>query len=259
MLKFLISSFLAAAFCLSAVSAQSQRVTLYVNHGASGAFLSLGANYVPDLASHSFNNRARSTCVTGVWLFYDIVNYNSAGNYNMEYVFGNNYCVSFAGLGAAVSSLRFAGPASDYRLPSLSLYARIYFQGAEEYTEVDLPNLSLNGRIASLIVTGSPNQGWTLYDRANYAGNAICIYPPVTSIYEPAFIYDTTIITVPHNTIASVRRGCFGKVAEYKATQRGFQVVEAAAPAAEMTPEKMEEISQKEAVIVQAKPDPLSK
>lgn len=64
-----IFAVLAVLFCFNIahdVQAQSQRVSLYSGVNQGGQFLNLGASYVADLSGYSFNNLARSACVTGV-------------------------------------------------------------------------------------------------------------------------------------------------------------------------------------------------
>jgi len=187
----------------------NQRATLFSGTGSTGAFINLVETYVPDLNAQSFDNKAYSNCVTGSWLFFENSNYNP-GNALMEYYFGpNNYCSNFQNLGGRVSSARFAGDPKDYRLDSFTLFVGTYFQGTEEYTVSDLGNLNLDNQASSLIVTGrSP---WTVYAQPKFAGDKVCVYPPTSSDYAPAFIYDTNNINIPNRTIRSVRKGCFGQ------------------------------------------------
>jgi len=138
--------------------------------------------------------------------------FNEAGNALMEYVFQSaETCVNFFDIAGYVTSVKFAGHSYDYRQDTITFYTDTYFQALEEYAEFDLPNLSLYGRIASFIITGSSS--WTIYDRTNYAGNAICLQLNPSPYYEPAFVYDTVFLdpTVPHGSIASVRKGCWTK------------------------------------------------
>jgi hypothetical protein len=144
------------------------------------------------------------------WLFYDSPYFNTAGNAAMEYIFRPTYaCSDFQGLGGTVSSARFVGSPQSYASDTITFYELPFFQGAEEYTFTDLPNLYLYGTQASLIVTGK--SGWTLYDRPNYEGESVCVFPPPSDNFQPAFITDTEELTipVPHGTIASVRKGCY--------------------------------------------------
>ena len=128
----------------------------------------------------------------------------------MEYIFQPSYvCTDFNGLGGAVSSVRYVGSAQDYTSDTITFYEGTYFQGAEEYTFTDLPNLNLFGVQSSLVITGK--SGWTLYDRPDFQGQAVCVFPPPSNNFKPSFVTNTEELTVPvpHGTIASVRKGCF--------------------------------------------------
>jgi len=201
---------LAATVALSSAQFQST-ATLYNSYGGTGPFVNLpNTQFVPDLAVYGFDNAAYSVCLTGTWLFFDQRNFNLNGNAAMEYVFEpRSACVDFAGLGGYVTSAKFVGSAQDYRQESITFYQNVFFQGNEEYAVNDLANLNLAGAISSLIVTGQSS--WTVYDRPNYQGNAICLTPAPSPNYEPAFVEDTinTSPSIPHGTISSVRRGCF--------------------------------------------------
>lgn len=128
----------------------------------------------------------------------------------MEYVFEpTTRCVNFYDISGYISSVKYVGTDNDYRQDTITFYEYTYFQATEEYLQYDMPNLSLRGRIASLIITGSSS--WTIYDKSNYGGNAICLQPEYSPNYAPAFVPDTLKIdpTVPHGSIQSVRRGCY--------------------------------------------------
>jgi hypothetical protein len=201
---------------IALVSGQSQytpKASLYSSTGCSGAFISLPtSSYANDLSTYGFDNRAYSIGLTGAWLLYDSKDFNTAGNAAMEYIFEPAYtCVNFNGLGGYVSSAKFVGSNTDYRTDTITFYDDTYFQGFEEYVVNDLPNLSLSGAIASLVITG--RSAWTVYDQANYGGNGICLVPVDSPTYDPAFVPDTVYVepTIPHGSIRSVRRGCFSQ------------------------------------------------
>lgn len=202
---------IATVLMVNGCSAQAtnQQAKLYSGRDGAGQFITLTEQYAPDLRNQLFDNTANSACVTGVWLFYDNANYNPARG-TMEYVFGpNNYCINFSNLGGRLTAAKFSGWPKDYKANTLTLYQGDYFQGAEEYTHVDLPNLNLDRAAASLIVTGlSP---WTVYALPNYGGDKVCVYPPNSNNYTPAFVYDLNRINIPINSIRSVRLGCQGK------------------------------------------------
>jgi len=138
--------------------------------------------------------------------------FNGAGNALTEKVFQSaETCVNLFDISGYVSSVKFAGDFYDYRNATITFYRDTFFQASEEYGEFDLPKLSLHGRIASFIITGSSS--WTIYYGSNFTGNAICLQLGLPLSYEPAFVPDTLHLdpAVPHGSIASVRKGCWTK------------------------------------------------
>jgi len=189
----------------------NQRAVLYDEYNSGGNYLVVPEQYVDDLAETAFDNRVRSVCVTGIWLFYQDPLYNSDGPRGMEYVFGrDNYCVNIRTLPNAVSSLRYAGRSTDFSADMFTLYEFDYFQGEEEYTYTELPNLNLVGNHASIIITGRNN--WRVYDQPNYLGNELCLVVPEKDNPRPApaFIADVSNAAIPHGSIRSVKKGCNG-------------------------------------------------
>lgn len=131
----------------------------------------------------------------------------------MEYVFGrDNYCVNIRTIAGSISSVRYAGGPKDYREDSFTLYVEDYFQGDEEYTRTNLPNLNLAGNHKSIIITG--NSDWTVYDQPSYKGNTVCLQVPEPGNSTPSFVYDTEKLEqfIPHGSIRSVTKGCSSHV-----------------------------------------------
>lgn len=147
------------------------------------------------------------------WLFYNLFLYNVATSPDakMEYHFGNNSCVNLT-LANNIASLRYVGSGFDYKESSITFYLGKDFKGQEAYIESDLPIFNWNGQSTSLIVTGSPNDSWTLYDSPNYEGNCVCVSPRASDEpYKPLFITDTTLAGFTYHKFQSVRKGCFAK------------------------------------------------
>lgn len=129
----------------------------------------------------------------------------------MEYHFGNNSCVNLQHDNMTIS-LRYVGAPNDYRESSITFYSRINFQSLEAYIDRDLPMFRWNGKDVSFLVTGDSNDSWTLYDRPNYEGKAVCVSPPSSHIpYQPLFICNTSRLNIQHTLFQSVRKGCFAK------------------------------------------------
>jgi len=190
------------------VLGQNQRAVLYDQYNGNGDYIVISERYVENLDDEGFDDRTRSVCVTGIWLFYQNNGFNTQGVSGVEYVFGQNYCITLPILAGRVSSIRYAGNSKDYRTDSLTLYQFEYFQGQEEYTLSQLPDLNLIGNHQSIIITG--NSYWTLYDRPNYSGSAICLKVPDPGSSIPSFISDLQSANpaIPHGSIRSVRKGC---------------------------------------------------
>jgi len=114
----------------------AQRAVLYDDYNCAGDYIVI-PEYANDLGQQGWDNRARSASVTGVWLFYQDTNYNTAGPRAMELIFGKqDRCANFQTIANHVSSARFAGDPKDYNVASLTIYEGDYFQGAEEYTRL---------------------------------------------------------------------------------------------------------------------------
>jgi len=185
---------------------RTQRAVLYDDYDGAGNYIVL-PDYADDLGRVGWDNRVRSACVTGVWLFYQDPTYNSAGSRGMEFVFGRqNYCVNLRTIANHVSSVRFSGAPRDYDTASLTLYEGDYFQGAEEYALRSLPNLNLADNHKSIIITGSSD--WEVFDLPNYRGNSLCLRVPEPG--SPSFINDLETLDpiIPHGSIRSVSKGC---------------------------------------------------
>lgn len=146
------------------------------------------------------------------WLFYQDARYNTEYPRGVEYVFGrDNYCANIRTIAGTISSVRFAGAPRDYREDTFTLYAGDWFQGDEEYTFVELPNINLRDNHKSIIITG--NSHWTVFDVPNYQGNSICLQVPEPGNSTPSFLSDLEQLdpVIPHGSIRSVRKGCMGK------------------------------------------------
>jgi len=125
----------------------------------------------------------------------------------MEYIFGPSFECTNLILDRRVSSVRFAGVPTDYKADTFTIYAREYFQGAEDFTTSDKPTVVVTYH-ESLIITG--NSSWTVYDQRYYGGNSICLSITGSS-YAPQFIPSLSSIGVPNGSIQSMRKGCFAE------------------------------------------------
>jgi len=196
---------------------QNQRAVLYDEYDGNGNYINVPGDYIEDLSRIGFDNRVRSVCVTGIWLFYQDIRYNDAGPRGMEYVFGrDSYCVNIRTIAGTISSVRYAGAPRDYNQDSLTIYEGDYFQAREEFILTNLANLNLAGNHKSLIITG--RSAWTVYDSPNFRGYSMCLRLPEPG--SPAFINDLEKLdpVIPHGAIRSVSKGCVDRATNYTLT-----------------------------------------
>ena len=192
-------------------SSYAQRAVL-LSEGGSYPFVSVGDQDVADLTTWHFNNQAHAACVIGIWLLYDLVNYNAAAESTVEYVFGQQYCSAGfeTDIGGRVSSLRPVGARRDYTLSTLTVYSGLYFQGQAAFSESELPDLTAelgdDNNAWSLMVTGAAEEKWTLYRLSNYSQVVACVFPIESEeLYAPGALPDIGAFLGP---IGSARIGC---------------------------------------------------
>ncbi|CAB4067391.1 unnamed protein product [Lepeophtheirus salmonis] len=131
-------------------------------------------SYEEDMQLIGFNNKAKSAIVNGIWLLYEETNFNR-GKYNkMSHPFGPG------------------------------------FMGIEQYVYKDAPKLKYDNFGKSIIISGC--KPWTLYEKANFGGKRICVYPAsLTSPCKPGFFETPTAFGNFGNVVSSARLGCFSK------------------------------------------------
>lgn len=184
----------------------------YNSQGLSYTFV----DYVADLSLYSFNNEICSVHQTGLWMYYENVNYNDVFSGRIHWVhgieFSNNFPLNFCGI---TTSLKFGGNRYTWNEDSYTLYEGEYMTGAEFYGNIPTTSLGiLNNQGSSLVLTGlSP---WTFYSGLGYTGAAYCFYPTTDQdVYFDGSVLDFGIyvslpsLGVPDNIFNSVRKGCF--------------------------------------------------
>ncbi|XP_063865399.1 uncharacterized protein LOC135103294 [Scylla paramamosain] len=123
------------------------------------------------------NNEIRSVRLTGVWLLYQLKNYNEY--IGMVYVVhGNNITKNLpSDFPTKLSSIRRVRRSS---LPMLTLYERDDYAGKEltvSDNRIQLHELP-HGKANSLIMTG--DMPWTIVTKDHGKTNSACVYPDVT-------------------------------------------------------------------------------
>ena len=134
-------------------------------------------NYA-DLDAMGFDDRFRSACVTGVWIFYDYVYYEG----NSWYAWGvNDNCFNMDdSIAGKASSVRFGGIGEGMDRNAISVYGKPWFAGLTEVYIDDAYGV-FQYKQGSLIVTGC--EPWTLEDGS--AEKCACVYPSDTSNCYP--------------------------------------------------------------------------
>ncbi|XP_018016466.1 uncharacterized protein LOC108673189 [Hyalella azteca] len=174
-------------------------------------------DYVPDLAAYGFDNVIRSACQTGVWFYYEQVQYNQAPG-AVYWMHGIEYCGNFPlDYADVTSSLRYAGSPYGLNDDSFTLYQGQTFTGSEFWGETNSGTLDyMDADGSSLVLTGrSP---WTFFTGTQYTGTAVCVYPSTDhDVGSDGTLLDLGLFTsmsdlgLPDNSVRSVAKGCFSK------------------------------------------------
>merc|ERR1712012_1441490 len=96
-----------------------------------------------NLKTISFDNMISSCNVTGVWLFYDRVNYSGSTTF---WAIGYNFSVKIPEFfNNKAISLRFVGAPDDWKASSLNLYSDVNFTREEEFAYGD-PEIKIKAK-----------------------------------------------------------------------------------------------------------------
>merc|ERR1719264_855448 len=182
-------------------------ITCYDQAGFQGDRL-VADEYLSSLGA--MDNRIGSCCFTGIWILYAEQVYNTfnPGSANW-FGYGNNACFDAGAFNNQASSLRYTGAPDDMFHDTVNMYFNEYFNGEEEYSYVDKPQLNYDNRALSLIVTGC--SFWTLYQDRYYQGSAVCVAPANQVSCEPGFYSTRSSLSGIAGDISSLRRGCYSK------------------------------------------------
>jgi len=182
-------------------------ITCYDQAGFQGDRL-VADEYLSSLGA--MDNRIGSCCFTGIWILYAEQVYNTfnPGSANW-FGYGNNACFDAGAFNNQASSLRYTGAPDDMFHDTVNMYFNEYFNGEEEYSYVDKPQLNYDNRALSLIVTGC--SFWTLYQDRYYQGSAVCVAPSNQASCEPGFYSTRSSLSGIAGDISSLRRGCYSK------------------------------------------------
>ncbi|CAG0897318.1 unnamed protein product [Cyprideis torosa] len=121
----------------------------------------------------NWDNRIKSACVYGVWIWFENRDYNPTGQGGAEYAWGSGYCFDLdPAVSGRVSSLRYAGNVNDNEAATISLFNLEFFQGAGLTASGNLENIS-GTTVGSIIITGY--SAFTVYSQSGFAGVATCL------------------------------------------------------------------------------------
>jgi len=165
---------LAAAATLSVDFTSSQNVFgfPYVTHllqKNSCHYLSTCA-HEPDIST-VWNHTISTVCGTGLWIFYEHVDYNTWYSGKVTLIYGIDSCIDTED-GFAARSFRYVGSPTSFDEESFTLYQDFfyggaYFLGTEDYSDIEF-------NVNSLGIAGASD--WTFFNETNYAGDGICMH-----------------------------------------------------------------------------------
>ncbi|KAG7167506.1 uncharacterized protein LOC121868356 [Homarus americanus] len=199
---------------VAGASAGPSYTTVFSEQNGQGSSLDI-SDYVPDLLVANFDNVIDSVRQTGMWIYYDNINYNiDAGK--VYFVHGIDISVNFpADYVDMSSSVRFAGSPFHMNEDTWTLYEGKSFTGQEYYGNEDSATLgNLAGKTFSIVLTGT--SPWTVYCGENWVGISLCIYPDTDhdtgadgSVLDFGIYPDVTALHIPEYSIYSIKKGCW--------------------------------------------------
>ncbi|TRY66957.1 hypothetical protein TCAL_03749 [Tigriopus californicus] len=183
-------------------------------------------NNAANLGQFSFDNRASSCCFTGIWILYDLPNYNALDFNAIMYTgWGENMCTNFDGVfNKRASSARVGGAPDGYKYNTLNIFQGPFFMGDEQFFYSDSAQFPVINFGQSLLVTGcSP---WTVYQFPNFQGASVCFMPQNTQSCAPGFFPNAGRLGGLAGQMSSARMGCYsGNVATSQRTEEsGWRV-----------------------------------
>ncbi|XP_037800247.1 uncharacterized protein LOC119595148 [Penaeus monodon] len=183
---------------------------------------------VPDLSPYHFDNTIESIRETGMWMYYENVEYNTHQAGLVFWASGIDFSGNVPGQYANMAtSLRYAGSPYSLNDETWTVYSGEAFTGDELMGNNDAASLGyLGDDVSSIIIVGQ--SAWTFYDGRDFHGtNSVCLHPNLK--FRSDFdgrslhvgIYATpTDFHISDNNIESVRKGCWSKNVVYGGSVR---------------------------------------
>ncbi|XP_042889470.1 uncharacterized protein LOC122264574 [Penaeus japonicus] len=176
-------------------------------------------DYVHELGTYDFDNTIESIRETGMWMYYDNINYNTDQAGWVFWASGIDFCGNVPTQYAnTASSLRYAGSPYSLDDETWTVYSGQSFTGHEHMGYKDASSLgSLGDQVSSIIIVGK--SAWTFYDGTDFHGtNSVCLRPNFEFDLDSqgrvlhVGIYPTpSDFHISDNNIESVRKGCWSE------------------------------------------------
>ncbi|XP_069996874.1 uncharacterized protein [Penaeus vannamei] len=171
-------------------------------------------HYTPDLSEFDYDNAIKSVHQTGMWVYYENVQYNQQPG-RVYWVHGIEISADFSSdYSYMASSLKFVGSPDGVDADAFTVYEGTAFTGNEFYSESDATDLGpLTRKGSSIAITGT--SPWTFYSDNGWSGRHMCLYPsihdegPNGEALNFGLYPNVEDIGIIDNSIGSVRKGCW--------------------------------------------------
>ncbi|XP_063598576.1 uncharacterized protein LOC134775064 [Penaeus indicus] len=178
-----------------------------------GPFITF-TDYAPDLNEYDYDNAIKSVYQTGMWVYYENVQYNQQPG-RVYWVHGIEISADFpSDYSYMASSLKFVGSPETMDADGFTVFEGTAFTGSEFYSESDAADLGpLTRRGSSIIITGT--SPWTFYSDNYWSGRHMCLFPNIHDegtngeVLNFGMYPNVEDLGIMDDSIGSVRKGCW--------------------------------------------------
>ncbi|XP_047478728.1 uncharacterized protein LOC125031811 [Penaeus chinensis] len=171
-------------------------------------------DYAPDLNEYDYDNAIKSVYQTGMWVYYENVQYNQQPG-RVHWVHGIEISADFpSDYSYMASSLKFVGSPDTMDADGFTVFEGTAFTGSEFYSESDAADLGpLTRHGSSIVITGT--SPWTFYSDNSWSGRHMCLFPNIHDegangeVLNFGLFPNVEDIGIMDNSIGSVRKGCW--------------------------------------------------
>ncbi|CAL4105042.1 unnamed protein product [Meganyctiphanes norvegica] len=190
-----------------------QITRLYTAPFGMGQFWDFNSS-IPDLGVYGFENTIRSICLTGIWIYYENIDFNKIPG-QVFWMPGFKSCTNLPRnfQNSKFSSVRFAGSPTNINSDSWTLYDGASFTRNSLYGTQDSGDLGeLDLKVSSVILTGT--SPWSFYSGKGWNGRGACVFPTQYYTLENGerfnfrLIPRITAMNIPDNAVRSIKKGC---------------------------------------------------